>query len=102
MEKSKNNLGKYDLNQLLRDPSLIHKIQDNLTSLKGSDLLTEAYRSGAIKDLGETMRQIVSDYRDNSKMTTEIVGEKTLKMIEEYKGITLADDLPNKTFGKTK
>jgi nitrogen regulatory protein PII-like uncharacterized protein len=87
------NLGKYKLSQLLRNPAIIHLIQDNLQAIKEGGVLGEAYRNGATNNLNQCIKQIISDYRDNPKLVTEIVGINTLEMIEEFTGETLADDL---------
>lgn len=86
-------LGKYDLNQLLRNPMTIHKIQDNLRELKGTDLLTSSFRNGASEDLKGTIKEIITQYHCNSKLITKIVGKETLNLIEQFEGITLADDI---------
>lgn len=95
MNKNSIDLRKYDLKQLLRDPSLIHKIQDALMEIKGEGLLHMAIREGAKKDIKETIRTVIHTYRDNPRLAIEVVGKKTLEMIEEFTQITLADDLKN-------
>lgn len=93
MKPNSIDLRKYDLKQLLRDPSLIHKIQDNLCKIEGDELLQVALRNGAVNKIQETIRTVIHTYRDNPKMAIRIVGKETLAMIEEFSGITLADDL---------
>lgn len=91
------NLGKYDLNKLLRNPATIHLIQDKLRELPGNDLLSEAYRQGA-NNPDKVIKQIISDYEDNSRLVIETVGFDILKLIEEYEDITLAADIPKTLF----
>jgi threonine dehydrogenase-like Zn-dependent dehydrogenase len=86
-------LGKYDLTQLLRNPGLIHKIQDNLMTIKNESIIGGAIREIAKDDIKACIKMIVSQYYDNPKVMTEIVGRDTLNFIEEFEGITLADDL---------
>lgn len=93
MKPNSIDLRKYDLKQLLRDPSLIHKIQDALCKIEGDGLLQQAIRAGAEKDIKETIRTVIHTYRDNPRMAIKIVGKDTLEMIEQFTGTTLADDL---------
>lgn len=79
--------------QALRSPGLIHRIQDALTGLQGQGVYQEALRRGAKNNIGECIERIVEDYRTNPPYMVQIVGQEVLKMIEEFKGITLADDL---------
>lgn len=91
----KNNvdLGKYDLNQLLRNPGLVHSIQDALMKIEGDGAFTKIIREGAWTDINECIKMIVAQYPHNPKMIIKIVGKKTLEMIEEFAGVTLANDL---------
>lgn len=91
--KNKLDLGKYDLNQLLRNPGTIHRIQKNLSELKGDSLFAESMRQGAYTNISACIREIIEQYRDNSKLVIKIIGKETLALIEEFKGITLADDI---------
>lgn len=96
MKQNKNiDLGKYDLNKLLRNPGLIHNIQDSLMGIKGDGLFTKTIREGAKKDIKECIRMIVQQYGCNAAEIKRIVGRETLDMIDEFEGITLADDLKN-------
>ena len=95
MKPNKVDLGKYDLNQLLRDPSLVHKIQDALMEIKGDGLFTKTIREGAKTDIKECIRMLVQQYGCNPSEIKRIVGVETLAMIEEFTGETLADDLKN-------
>lgn len=95
MDAKNVNLGKYDLNKLLRNPGLIHRIQDNLLALKDDSLFADALRKGAKDTPDSCVKTIISQYRDNPQMIAKIVGKETLKLIEEYENITLADDLDN-------
>jgi len=88
-------LGKYDLKQILRNPALIHTIQDALGGLQGDDLLSMAIRRGATDDLAECLKMIVGGYEDNPSMLTEIVGIETLRQIEEYLGKPFLINLEN-------
>lgn len=87
------NLGKYNLQAMLRNPALIHQIQDRLTAITEGGILGAAIQKGARDNIQGTIRMIVSQYRDNPKLLTEIVGAETLALIEEFTGQTLADDL---------
>ena len=90
------NLGQYDLKQLLRDPSLIHRIEDKIADLKGDSLFVMSIRaSGSYKNTRQAMNEIIDQYRDNPKLTTQLIGRDLLDMIEEFDGITLADDIGN-------
>ena len=87
------NLGKYDLNQLLRNPGTIHRIQKNLSELKDDSLFAQSIKAGAYTNISACIREIVEQYRDNPVVVKRIIGKETLGLIEEFKGITLADDL---------
>lgn len=87
------NLGKYDLNKLLRNPALIHRIQDNLLALKDDSLFADALRKGAKDTPDSCVKTIISQFRDNPPMITRIVGKETLKLIEEFSGTSFTDDL---------
>jgi len=89
------NLGKYDLNQLLRNPGTIHRIQDNLMDLKGEGVWIAGIRDLAKGNIGYCIKYIISQYDDNPKEVTKLIGKETLKLIEEFEGITLADDIKN-------
>lgn len=86
-------LGKYDLNQLLRNPGLIHRIQDNLTAITDTGFVGISIKQMAKDDIKGCIKMIIDQYRDNPKVITKIVGKETLKLIEEFESITLADDL---------
>lgn len=86
-------LGKYDLNELLRNPGLVHKIQDNLMSITDTGFVAISIKQIAKDDIKGCIKMIVDQYRDNPPMMIKIVGKETLKMIEEFEGITIADDL---------
>lgn len=88
-------LGKYDLNELLRNPGLVHKIQDNLMSITDTGFVAISIRQIAKDDIKGCIKMVIDQYRDNPKVMTRIVGTETLKLIEEFEGITLADDLKN-------
>lgn len=88
-------LAKYDLNKLLRNPGIVHNIQDSICALEGETILHFAYREGAKKDIENCIDSIISAYQDNPRMIREIVGGQILGWIEEYRGITLADDIKN-------
>lgn len=90
---NKVNLGKYDLNQLLRNPGTIHRIQKNLSELEGESLFAQSMRQGAYKNISACIREIIEQYRDNPVLVKKIIGKETLSLIEEFKGITLADDI---------
>lgn len=87
------NLSQYDLKKLLRNPALIHKIQDNLVDLKGDSLFANAIRAGAISNPQGAIKMIADQYRDNPKLVVEIVGKETMEMIFEYEGMESEDDL---------
>lgn len=89
----KTDLGKYDLKQVLRNPGLIHQIQDNLCAMKGDGLLTSSLREGARTNIREAIKTIVDQYPVNPSYIKNVVGEDTLKLIEEFLGITLANDI---------
>jgi hypothetical protein len=91
----KRNLGQYDLNKLLRNPMLIHRIQDNLLALKDESIFAQSLRDHAKNSPQECVKMIIDQYKDNPPLVTKIVGKETLNLIEEYEGITLADDLDN-------
>lgn len=93
--KNKTDLGKYDLNKLLRNPGLIHKIQDNLLALKHDSLFAEALIMGAKDTPKKCVQMIIDQYPNDPKLILEIVGKDTLKLIEEYECISLSDDLKN-------
>lgn len=93
--KKKVDLGKYDLSQLLRNPGLVHSIQDALIAIPDLGFLSNTIKEGAKSNIEECIKMIVSQYGDNPQMITRIVGKKTLEMIEEFTGKTLADDLKN-------
>lgn len=78
------NLGQYNLKRLLVNPMLIPKIQDALADIKEGGILGEAIRNGAYKNIAGTIKMILSQHKDNPGMITEIVGEDTLQMIDEY------------------
>lgn len=86
-------LGKYDLNQLLRNPGLIHKIQDNLMDITDTGFLGISIKQIAKDDIKGCIKMIIDQYWDNPKVMTKIVGRETLNLIEEFEGVTLADDL---------
>lgn len=75
------------------NPALIHKIQDGLIALPGESLLAIAYRNHAKENIQSCIDRIIFDYPDNPRIIIEVVGKEILDWIEEYKGITLADDL---------
>lgn len=87
------NLNKYNLNKVLRNPGLIHSIQDNLMGIKEGGILGEAIRKAAKDTPNAAVKLVVECYRDNPRLMKELVGTKTLSDIEEYLCITLADDL---------
>lgn len=93
--KDNRDLGKYNLNQLLRNPFLIHRIQDALLALKQDSLFAQSLRDNAKDKPDQCVKMIVDQYRDNPPMITKMIGKETLKLIEEYAGINLADDLEN-------
>ena len=76
--KDKRNLGQYDLNKLLRNPALIHQIQDALLTLKDESLFAQSLRDNAKDKPGECVKMIVDQYRDNPPMIIKIVGKDTL------------------------
>lgn len=89
-------LGKYDLNQLLRNPGLIHRIQDKLRSLDGGKLILTggsigmaivAYRDMAIDPLIKIL------YKEERQKVIELIGKDIMDDILEYMGET-PDDLP--------
>jgi hypothetical protein len=41
------------------------------------------------------IKMILEQYSTNPPLIKKLVGVETLKLIEEYEGITLADDLEN-------
>ena len=90
---TKVNLSQYDLKKLLRNPGLIHKIQDNLVDLKGDSLFANAIRAGAISNPQEAIKMIREQYNDNPKLVAEIVGVETMKLIFEFEGVESVDDL---------
>lgn len=56
-----------------------------LKGLKGEDFLTRSYRSCVDNDsMIRICRQIVSDYVDNPRMVTSIIGENGIKIILKY------------------
>lgn len=86
-------LGKYDLNQLLRDPSLIHKIQDNLMKLNGEGMWIAGIRELANTNVKTCIKYIIEQYYAAPKNVKELIGRETLDLIEQFEGITLADDI---------
>lgn len=98
MKANKLNLGKYNLNKVLRNPGLIHRIQDGLMELKGEDMVSLAFKRGAKNNIKQCIKSVVSAYHDNSEMILGIVGEKIMNWIWEHEGIETKDDLPPKLF----
>ncbi len=80
------NLGKYDLNRVLRNPMLIHVIQDELEALQGQSIMAAAIRWGAVDSLQDCLKMIVGQYRENPRLMTGIMGIDLLRKIEEYRG----------------
>lgn len=80
------NLGQYDLKTMLRNPGLIHSIQDNLIELKGDSLMAEAIRNGAKKNIKSCIEMIVSQAKDNYPLMERIVGKENMELINEYEG----------------
>lgn len=87
---NKNNLGKYDLNQLLRNPGLVHKIQDNLIGLDWGNLMLSgsilgvsivSYAKTAIEPL---IKILHSEAAKDREQVTKLIGEETMKLIDEY------------------
>ncbi len=84
---NKDNLGKYDLKQVLRNPGLIHRIQDGLQrleigrQLKEVDLLTTAivaYRDNAPDALIKIL------HKEDRQKVTALIGKELMKDIDEY------------------
>lgn len=91
--KDNRNLGKYDLNKLLRNPALIHRIQDNLMALQGEGVFSQTLRDNARDKPRMCIKMIAEQYQTNEREIIEIVGKPTIELIQEYLGLTLADDL---------
>lgn len=92
---TKVDLSRYDLNEFPVNPMLIHKIQDGLSELKGEDMWTMAIKTGAQRNVKQVIKTIISAYQDNPPTVRELIGKEILGWIEEYEGITLADDIKN-------
>ncbi len=94
MKTTNIDLGKYDLNKLLRNPSLIHQIQDSLEELREDDLIITAIKRGAKENIVKCIEMIISQYKRNPKLMTDIIGTPTLQLIAEFEGVETIDDLP--------
>lgn len=90
--KDNRNLGRYNLKTLLRNPGLIHRIQDNFAANTHPGIFGQTLRDNAVSDIGGCIRMVADQYQDNSKLVTEVVGRETIKLMCEYLGIDLADD----------
>ena len=71
--------------QFPRNPFLIHRIQDALTAIKGQDMMSEAIRAGAVKDIAGTVKMIREQVKDGDtrRRMANIVGEETMKLIDQ-------------------
>lgn len=88
MDKSKIDLGK-SFEKMMRDPSLIHKIQDNLIALRSNSIMGLSIRKSAVENIQGCIDSIINAYSDNPYSVSQLVGEPTMKMIEEFTGIEL-------------
>lgn len=70
----------------LRNPMLIHKIQDALLNLKTQGLMSDSIRAGAKNNIGQTVQMIWE--QKHSELMLETVGIEILEMIGEYRGET--------------
>jgi hypothetical protein len=78
-----------ELNLIWTNPFLIHRIQDNLCALQGDGILIKVFRENAAKHISGVIQMIIDQYKDNPSGIEKMVGRETLKLIEEYKGISL-------------
>ena len=99
MEKNNSNidLGKYNLNKMLRNPMVIHRIQDNLLALDQMELLMNGGIIGAaIVSYSKICPSVVVKIlaKENREQVTSLIGIDTMKLIDEYmEGEKDPDDL---------
>jgi adenine/guanine phosphoribosyltransferase-like PRPP-binding protein len=68
----------------LRNPMLIHKIQDNLCAVQGNTMMREIIRQGAVYDLSATIEMIRDQVREGHRVAiVDMIGETTMVMIDE-------------------
>ena len=109
MGKNNSNIdfGKYNLNKMLRNPMIIHRIQDNLLVLDQMELLMNGGIIGAAivsysKISPSAVVKILA--KENREKVTSLIGIDTMKLIDEYmEGETDSpDDLPENLFTQPK
>lgn len=71
----------------LRNPALIHKIQDVLVNIKGEGLLQQIVRNLAEENPAKAIELMHNCNTDNPRMAEEIVGKECIGWINEYFGI---------------
>lgn len=71
----------------LRNPALIHKIQDKLNSLEGKDPLEVAIRNMAVSNPNKAIMFCYDSHKENPLMIDEMLGKETITDIYEYLGI---------------
>lgn len=64
-------------------------------ALKGEGIWITGIRDLAKDNVSNCIKYIVSQYYDNPKEVKKLIGRETLDLIEEFEGITLADDIKN-------
>ncbi len=82
------NLGKYDLNKLLRNPMLIHQIQDNLLSLNQMELLKSGILGAAIVSYAKIAPAACISILSKAgrQEVINLIGKPTMLLIDEYMG----------------
>lgn len=69
----------------LRNPMLIHTIQDRLCELINSQsLVVQIWADNAGKHLPQVMKEIVEQATDNRRLVSELIGEELLRDIEAF------------------
>ncbi len=87
------------LNRELRNPMLVHKIQDAILAIESESILAISFKKSAKENIGGCIASVYTAYEDNSFLICQLLGKEIINLISEFTGKTLpfVDKRPENT-----